>query len=511
MANVKPGITADELFGTVHLTSDLRRRSVRGGAVIVGAQAAQFALNLASTAVLARLLLPGDFGLVAMSAAVGNFPALFLDLGLGSATVQRADLTRSQVSAMFWINTALGLFLAAILAGLAPLVARFYGQPQLIGVTMALALGFVLGGVSIQPNALLRRQMRFASLAGIDLVSMMLGIAAAVASAALGAGYWALVFLALVPQTATAVGTWLASGWRPSWPARSAGVRPLLSFGAGLTGFNILNYVSRNLDNIIVGRSVGAAALGLYLKSYSLLLVPVDRIRGPVSSVVVPALSRLQGDRARFKSYFLKAITSVAAVGMPVVVFSFVFAEDAILFILGPRWQGSVILFRALAPAAFIETFNTVGSWACTPFGESGRLVRWQLFATAVTVVSFLIGVHWGALGVAVAFSASTVALRPPAILYLLKGSPISPVDLFGPLGRPASASIAAGTIVFLLRAGLPLKVGGALALIGGGLLFGALYVALWLILPGGRRVMNEILGVFRDIFPRPQRPEVTA
>src|ERR1700704_5106317 len=179
--DLKAETERDELLGTEHLAGDLRNRSVRGGAAIMGVQAAQFGLNLTSTAVLARLLTPGDFGLVAMSAAIGNLPLLFLDLGLGSATVQRADLTRSQVSALFWINTALGLFLAAILAGLAPLVARFYGQPQLIGVTMALALGFVLGGVSIQPNALLRRQMRFASLAGIELVSMMLGIAAAVA------------------------------------------------------------------------------------------------------------------------------------------------------------------------------------------------------------------------------------------------------------------------------------------------------------------------------------------
>jgi O-antigen/teichoic acid export membrane protein len=504
MANLKPDAGLDALLGTEHLARDLRGRSVRGGVVIMSVQAAQFVLSLASTAILARLLAPGDFGLVAMSAAVGNFPALFLDLGLGSATVQRADLTRSQVSSLFWINTALGLLLSALLAGLAPLVARFYGQPQLVGVTMALALGFMLGGLSIQPNALLRRQMRFASLAGIELVSLILGIGAAVTSAALGAGYWALVYLTLVQQTASAAITWLVCGWRPSLPASSAGVRPLLSFGAGLTAFNILNYLVRNLDNIIIGRVVGTAALGLYLKSYSLLLVPVDRIRGPVSSVVVPALSRLQGDRPRFRSSFLKAVTAVAAVGMPVVVFLFVFAEDAVLLILGPQWRESVVLFRALAPAAFVETFNTVGSWACTPFGQSGRLVRWQMFATAVTVASFLIGVHWGALGVAVAFSVSTIALRLPAILYLLRDSPVHPMDLLGPLARPAFASIAAGAIIFGLRTALSLTRGGALVLLGAAPVFGALYFTTWLALPGGRRAVRELLGLFRDVFPRP-------
>jgi PST family polysaccharide transporter len=470
-------------------------------------QAVQFGLNLTSTAILARLLTPGDFGLVAMSAAIGNFPSLFLDLGLGSATVQRADLTRSQVNTLFWINTALGLFLAAVLAGLAPLVARFYGQPQLVGVTIALAFGFVLGGVSIQPNALLRRQMRFGLLAGIDLVSLVVGVAAAVAGAALGAGYWALVLLALGQQATSAAATWLSSGWRPGRPAGSARIRPLLSFGAGLTVFNTLNYFVRNLHNIIIGRAVGALSLGLYLKSYSLLLVPVDRIRGPVTAVVVPALSRLQNDHARFKNYYLKAITSVAAIGMPVVVFSFVFAEDAILLILGPQWCESVLLFRLLAPAAFVETFNAVGSWACTPFGRSGRLVTWQVFATPVTVASFLIGIHWGVLGVATAVSVSTVALRLPAVLYLLRGSPIRPVDLLGPLVRPAAASIAAGAILLVLRAGLSPQLGGAGLILVAAPVFAVLYLALWLVLPGGRRVMEELLASLGELVPWQRRP----
>jgi PST family polysaccharide transporter len=288
-------------------------------------------------------------------------------------------------------------------------------------------------------------------------------------------------------------------------------VRPLLSFGAGLTAFNTLNYLVRNLDNIIIGRAVGALSLGLYLKSYSLLLVPVDRIRVPVTAVVVPALSRLQNDRARFRNYYLKAITSVAAIGMPVVVFSFVFAEDAILLVLGPQWRESVVLFRALAPAAFVETFNSVGSWACLPLGKSGRLVTWQVFATSVTVASFLIGIHWGAVGVATALSVSTVALRLPAVLYLLRGSPISPVDLLAPLARPASASIAAGAILLALRASLSLQFGGAGVILVAAPVFALVYLALWLILPGGRRVMEELLASLGELLPWRRRPETVA
>jgi O-antigen/teichoic acid export membrane protein len=496
-------VTEDDYLQTAHLPRALRGRSVRGGLTVVGVQSAQFLLNLASTAVLARLLVPGDFGLIAMATAVSNLLALILDLGLGSATVQRSGLTHSQVSALFWINTALGLVFAAILAGLAPLVARFYGHPQLVPVMMVLALSFVFVGLSIQPNALLRRQMRFASLAGIDLVSLILGIAAAIASAARGAGYWSLVYFQVVQSATATAGSWLACGWKPDPPTRTMRVRPLLSFGVGLTGFNILAYLSRTLDNVIIGRSAGSAALGLYLKSYSMLLLPVDRIRGPVSAVVVPALSLLQADRPRFRTYFLKAITCVVAIGMPVVVFLFVFAEEAVMLVLGPRWQESVVLFQVLAPAAFVETFNTVGSWACTPFGKSGRLVRWQIFATSVMALSFLVGVRWGALGVAIACSVSTAALRLPGIPYLLKDSPISSMDVLKAIALPAGASIASGAVVLLLRSNLLLPFHGALLMLTAAPLFGTLYLGCWFVLPGGRRGLDELLAMFDDVWKR--------
>jgi O-antigen/teichoic acid export membrane protein len=499
-------VNEDTHLPTADLSAALRGRSVRGGLVVGAAQAAQFALNLASTAVLARLLVPGDFGLIAMVTSVSTLLALVLDLGLGSATVQRGDLTRSQVSALFWINTALGVVFAAILAGAAPLIAQFYDRPQLVAVTRALAMGFVFVGLSVQPNALLRRQMRFASLAAIDVVSLVVGIAAAIAAAARGAGYWSLVYFQLVQSAAMAAGSCLASGWRPDPPRSVVRLRPLVSFGAGMAGFSVLAYLSRTLDNVIIGRSAGSAALGLYLKSYSMLLLPVDRVRGPVSAVVVPALSLLQTDRDRFRAYFQKALMCVVAIGMPSVVFLFVFAQEAVLLVLGPKWQGSVVLFQVLAPAAFVETFNTVGSWACAPFGRSGRLVRWQIFATSVMAVSFLIGVRWGAVGVAAACSVTTAALRVPGVPYLLKGSPVGSVDVVRAIALPAFASIASGAVVLLLRSQLVLPLHGVLLMLTAAPLFVALYVACWFVVPGGRRRLNELAAVFDDVWKRDPR-----
>jgi O-antigen/teichoic acid export membrane protein len=186
---------------------------------------------------------------------------------------------------------------------------------------------------------------------------------------------------------------------------------------------------------------------------------------------------------------------------MPAVVFLFVFAEEAVMLVLGPQWQGSVVLFQVLALAAFVETFNTVGSWACTPFGESGRLVRWQIVATTVMALSFLIGVRWGALGVATACSVSTAALRLPGIPYLLKGSPISSTDVLKVLAVPACASIAAGAVVSALRSSLLLPFHGALLMLIAAPLFGALYLTCWCVLPGGRRGLQDLLGMFEGVW----------
>ncbi len=476
---------------TDYLVDNLRDRSIRGGTAIGISQGAQFVLGLASTAILARLLTPDDFGIVAMAGTLTGLLVLFLDLGLTTATVQRADLSGSQVSALFWINAATGVALGGLTIATAPAVAWFYGRPELVPVTMALGLSLIFAGASAQHSALLQRHMRFANLAALDVVAFALAIMAAVAAAWLGAGYWALVVLQLVQQASTMAGVWLLSRWRPSRPS-TAGVRHLLSFGLALTGFNTLTYLSRTLDNVIIGRSVGSTALGLYLKAYSLLLLPASRIRGPVASVLIPALSRLQADRERFKTYYLNAMSAVTSIGMPVVVFLIVSVNAVVALMLGDGWQGSVVIFRALGPAAFVETFNAVGSWACTPLGQAGRLVRWQVVVTAVMVPAFLVGVHWGALGVAVAFSTCSVVLRVLGVLYLLNGTPIRPKDLFSVLARPALASIGAGVAFVALRSSVPIAIGDFTAILAGAPVFAAFYVAALLAVPGGRRSLGN-------------------
>jgi len=158
-----------KLFDTAHLSSDLKKRSLRGGAVTLGTQGTNFVIQLGSTMVLARILTPDDYGMMAMVVAITGFATLFINLGLSTAVVQRAEINHAQVSTLFWINAAIGAFVTLLVAGLSPVIAWFYHTPELKWVALALSFNFIINGLGVQHHALLNRQMRFVALAVIQV------------------------------------------------------------------------------------------------------------------------------------------------------------------------------------------------------------------------------------------------------------------------------------------------------------------------------------------------------
>jgi O-antigen/teichoic acid export membrane protein len=442
----QPG-THNRHFATNHLMADLKGRSVRGGAVTLVSQGIKFALQMGSTMILARLLAPSDFGLVAMVAAITGLVAMFKDAGLSMATVQRQDITHDQVSTLFWINLGLTAVVTLVIAALAPAVAAFYAEPRLVWITLALAGTMLFGGLTVQHDALLRRQMRFEGLAVVELVTMAIGIAVGVTMAMMGFGYWALVAMTGAGSLANAVLVWRLCHWRPGKPKLGSGVGSMLRYGGGLTGFNFLNYFTRNADNVIVGFALGSGPLGIYSKAYGLLMMPIRQINVPVHSVMMPALSRLQDDPARYRRAYLRAISAIAMAGMPIVVCAWVLADEAVAILLGPGWEEAADVFRWLGPAAFFGTINVAPGWLCLSLGRASTQVRWALIAAPITVFAFLIGVQFGIVGVAAAFSASWCLGLYIFIAMACRGTPVRQRDI--------AAAIAPQVLASLVAAGL--------------------------------------------------------
>jgi len=262
-------------FRTDHLQSDLAGRSTRGGAVTLSAQIFKFVFSTVATIVLARMLTPEDYGLIGMVAILINFVGMFQYLGLSTATVKWASLNHQQVSTLFWINMGLSTAIMLITIASGPLLAWFYKEPRLVGITTGYAITILLAGLAIQHEAILTRQMRFAAIVIVEILALLIGFVSAIFAAWRGLGYWALVVNQLVMTLVTVIGVWGACRWRPGLPARGIGIRSMLSYGGNLTGFNIMAFFSRNLDNALIGKFWGPYQLGVYSRAYQMLLMPM--------------------------------------------------------------------------------------------------------------------------------------------------------------------------------------------------------------------------------------------
>lgn len=489
------------------LDHDLHGKSVRGGAVVMVGQAGGVLLGIVSAAVLARLLDPEDFGLVAMASAFVALLGEFADLGLSQATIQRREVNTAQVSALFWVNSALGAIAMAIGFAVAWPIGLFYGDMRLAGIAAALSIGFLLSGIAAQPLAVLRRRMRFTAETIVTLASIAIGLAAAIAAALAGFGYWSLVIQVLAAALVRMVGLFAASGWVPSAPARAEGVREMLRFGGFLSGSNLLAALLRASDKIFVGRFVGADAAGLYSNAQRILLMPAAQLNKPLTMVGRPALARLQHEPERFRAFYRRGVELVASTSFPAVAWMMLVADDLILLVLGPEWSGSVPIFEALAPAALLGALGVITSWIYVPLGRTDRQFRWILFQTLTLIVAMAIGVSWGAIGVAIAYSGTLLVLRPLAIAWCLKGTFVRWSDVGSATWRGivssgvASTACAAMLPSITALANAPLRLAASLAV------FGTVYIAIWVLLPGGMARARAIIEMVRHLRPGASAP----
>jgi len=484
--------STDRLFETEHLTSDLKGRSVRGGAVTMVTQGLVFVLRIGSTAVLARLLTPKDYGLVAMVTVVTGFIALFRDLGLSTATIQKEQINHSQISTLFWINAALGICVMLVVAALAPVIARFYGEPRLTTITIGLATGFLFGGLSVQHQALLRRQMRFAAVGMAQVASVAAGIALAILAAYYGARYWALVIREVTTAVAAMICFWVMCPWRPELPRRGSGIREMLAFGGHVTGFRFINYFARNADKLLIGRLLGAGPLGLYSKAYQLLLFPIQQIRYPIASVAVPAMSRLQGTPDRYTGYYKKIVTIISFVSMPLMAYIFVMAAQIVDILLGDKWTGCVNIVRALAVAGFIQPAETTRGIIYISLGQTKRLFQVGLVSTAIIIVSFICGLPWGAIGVAIGYVVGYCLMVYPCLWHAFRFSPVTVRMFSQAVYRPAAASVVMGFATWGFCQVAEALPGYLLVLLSFGVAIVA-YAIVWLAIPGGRAILSEM------------------
>ena len=490
----------EQFFNTDSLKQELKQRSIRGGAVTIFAQGSKFILQMGSTVILARLLVPEDYGLIGMVAVVIGFAELFKDLGLANATVQKKEINHEQVSTLFWINFVISCLTAIVVVLLAPVVSWFYQESRLTSITIALASIFLFGGLTVQHQALLRRQMQFGDLAKIEIIATLFSIVTAIIAAWYGWGYWALVLMQIVIAIINLIGVWLACSWRPGLPVMKSGIKSMLAFGGNLTGFNLVNYFSRNLDNILIGRYWGSQQLGIYEKAYQLVLLPVQQINTPITNVALPALSSLQNNPEQYRKYYYQAILLISTLGMPMIAFLFASADKAILLMLGEQWLGVVPIFRYLMPAAFNATIGVGIGWTSLSLNLTNRLFRWGIASSILNVILFVIGIRWGAIGIAAIYGLSRPLFLVAGFAYCFAGTPLKLRELANTLSRPTAASFGGAIALMGINYLLPESSILAIAFLRDLILYTLLYLGIWLILPQGKNILFDMLQLIKTL-----------
>lgn len=483
-------------------TDRLGDRAKRGGAVVFAAMLVQRAIGLVCLAVLARQLSPRDFGLMGMLGVLTAVLMIFADLGLPDATVQRPEISRRQLSSAFWMNVLASLVITALMVALAPLMARFYGETELRGMTLLFALYFPILGLGAQHYALLVRRMEYKRLAISETLGIAAGAVTAILLARRGFGPYALVCQHLVTILIITSMNWSFAGWMPGLPARHVGLSRMVHIGGHLTASKLVEYVGKNLDNVLLGRFWGAASLGLYTRAYTLMTYPILLVSQPMARVTVPVLARLQHDPPRMRQAYLRVLKMIALVSFPLMFGLFVSADQVIRVVYGGKWSAVVPIFQVLCITGLFQGILNATNQLFVATGRTDRMLRCNAVLCAMMSVAFVVAIAWGPIGIAAAYAVAMTLVIGPYLAYAYATIDLSLKEVAVALRAPFFAAIGMAAVVWTFPAPIgpgwhPLLRLGLTGLIGA-----SAYVALMALF--ARKFIADVLGyALSGLLPR--------
>jgi PST family polysaccharide transporter len=484
------------------IESNHGRRSLRAGAVVLGARVLITVIQLLTFLVLARLLSPEDYGLVGMVTVITAFAPLLVSLGTPDAVVRRARITDEDISALFWISMAVGGSAAITMAACGPLIARFYGEPRLMLIAEISAVGFVVSALYCQHNTLLRRAMKFKELAAVELVANVLSAGAAIVMSLYGLQYWALVMRPLVLTSFIAFGDWALCPWVPGRPTNSRGAKEMLRQGLHTVGFLMTEFIVSSTDRIAIGYRSGPTPLGYYQNAMfiydnlgALLVISAH-------NVAVASLSKSQNNRSELRRLWRKALLTLDFYAMPAYGLLAVVGQDLITMLFGNKWSQAGFLISILALRGIPQAVERTMGWLHVSAGRTDRWMRWGFMSMCVQLIALFCGLPYGPTGVAVAFVICSFILFIPAIAYAGRPLGIGAADVIEAIWRPLAASLLAAAVCFTLRFTLLGETSAISRIFVLALVYAAVYVTVVAGFLAERMPIQVIFAMVRDSLP---------
>jgi O-antigen/teichoic acid export membrane protein len=479
-------------FKDLEASADLGRLAKRGGVASVAGVYGNGVLQIVGAIVLARLLTPEDFGLVALVMVLTRFAPLLIDFGIADATTQRSKITPSQISTLFWLNSGIGLAIALGLALCSPLIAWLYQEPRLQSIALIFSITFVFTGISGQHLSLLRRTMQFAVIAKIQILSALIGFAVAILIAMLGYGYWALVLRPIVGAFCVAAGAWLACRWRPGLPVFEAEAKSMVRFGMHVLGFSVTYSMTMAADRIGLGLFHPPRDVGFYQNAQNMyenaFLAPISQLHG----VGTAGLSKLRSNFAALRQKYEATLSALAFFVIPTAAILSVTGQDVVVILLGKVWWESGLLLSIMALRGMVEFIELSQGWLHVASGRAERWKNWGFVSAVVRVVAIVGGLPFGAEGVAIALVVAGWLIAVPSISYAGRPLGIGAALVIRAVGGPLLGATIAAAAGWWLQTVLLVNLSSIFRIF----LAAALCTSIYLLIVVGLLRITEPIGV---------------
>jgi len=414
----------------------------------VGRQIIQFV----SYAIFARFLSPDDFGVVSMAMVVIAFGDTFRDFGIGNALIQRKEIDEKLISSLFWFNAFIGLVFTFIIAISSTFVSQFYNTERLTLILVLLSSIFFIGNLGGIHKSLIEKRLDFKKVYFTELISQLLAAFVGLGLIFNGGGIYSLVFQTIAFYSFFTIIIWTLNDWRPKIFFNFKEVNKVLNFSLNLTGFNFINFFSRNADYMIIGKYLGSAPLGIYTLAYRIMLYPQQYISSTIGNILFPIFSKVQEDDKKIGEAFIFISKMVSYIVFPLMFFIMISSDEIIYLILGPKWSEVSTILRILAPVSMVQSLLSMTGSIYLSKGRTNTFFKWGLFSTISVVISFFIGVNWGIIGVSLAYTIVVFILAVPGFLIPFNIINLSFKNYFAGLLKPLMFSLLLLIFIYYIR-----------------------------------------------------------
>jgi PST family polysaccharide transporter len=387
-------------------------------------------INLILNIILARLLSPYEFGIIAIIAIFVGFLQIFKDFGFGNILISTKDVDDLDYSTVFWTNLGLGVLLSSLLYMSSPWITIFYKEPILENLIDVISLLFIVQAFNFVQVIKLTKKLQYKKLAIVSFVSILISGTIGIISALNGLGVWSLIMKDLSQALVYLILIWRLSSWKPSFQFSFNRFKYFLNSGSALLGTKLLNYFSRNIDNILIGKFIGAPELGVYNRAYSFMTFPIYKITGVLSSVLFPSFSIIQDNMKRITDIFLKSVQITSFIVFMIMGLLYINASEFVLLVLGEQWIEVIPLLKILALPSALQSITLLTENIFRAQNKYRLEFKLNILVSISLAIAIIIGLQWGILGVAYAYLCAVVLTTSTILIVTAKLMTINTIQI---------------------------------------------------------------------------------